>query len=375
MATQVYLHIGQPKTGTTYLQSILWGNRETLKAAGLLLPTTPTGQIHAVVDTVGDPDRSGFPAARVEGAWKRLLDETHAWPGRALVSRESMVSAGPQRIHRIVRDLAPAEVHVIITVRDLARAIPAFWQQTVKVGRTHSLDAYVRSIIDGTEATRGFQHAQFTDLVVQRWAQHVPADRIHVVTVPPPGSPPGTIWQRFAEVLDIGDVPLPDASPVPANPSLGAVEIELLRRTNERLTPRLQGRQRTYWTRQVLANKVLGGRKGDRFALPSFAHDWAVERAEQTIRSLEAVGCDVHGDLDDLRPVKAGSTVPGPDQVSDRELVEAAADTIAELVIQLRDSSFAARRARAKARRRRRRVRPAQARRSLMHRVRSRLRR
>ena len=38
MASQVFLHIGLPKTGTTYLQSVLWGSKAALARDGFLLP-------------------------------------------------------------------------------------------------------------------------------------------------------------------------------------------------------------------------------------------------------------------------------------------------------------------------------------------------
>ena len=38
MAERVLLHIGAPKAGTTFLQTILWKNRESLGAQGLLVP-------------------------------------------------------------------------------------------------------------------------------------------------------------------------------------------------------------------------------------------------------------------------------------------------------------------------------------------------
>ena len=38
MARRVYLHIGLPKTGTTYLQTLMWNNREVLAGQGVLLP-------------------------------------------------------------------------------------------------------------------------------------------------------------------------------------------------------------------------------------------------------------------------------------------------------------------------------------------------
>ena len=36
MARRTFVHIGTPKSGTTYLQSLWWHNREDLAARGLL---------------------------------------------------------------------------------------------------------------------------------------------------------------------------------------------------------------------------------------------------------------------------------------------------------------------------------------------------
>ena len=33
MAARVFLHIGLPKTGTTYLQSVLWGSKAALASS------------------------------------------------------------------------------------------------------------------------------------------------------------------------------------------------------------------------------------------------------------------------------------------------------------------------------------------------------
>ena len=38
MAERVYLHVGLPKTATTYLQTILWANRDVLEEQGVRLP-------------------------------------------------------------------------------------------------------------------------------------------------------------------------------------------------------------------------------------------------------------------------------------------------------------------------------------------------
>jgi superfamily II DNA helicase RecQ len=38
MASKVFLHIGLPKTGTTYLQTVMWADRDRMRAQGVLLP-------------------------------------------------------------------------------------------------------------------------------------------------------------------------------------------------------------------------------------------------------------------------------------------------------------------------------------------------
>ena len=60
----------------------------------------------------------------------------HARPGRrrdpAVISHELFCAADADQAGRAVRSLQPAEVHVVLTVRDMATLLPAEWQETVK---------------------------------------------------------------------------------------------------------------------------------------------------------------------------------------------------------------------------------------------------
>ena len=38
MVERVFVHIGLPKTATSYLQTIIWGNREQLRSVGVTVP-------------------------------------------------------------------------------------------------------------------------------------------------------------------------------------------------------------------------------------------------------------------------------------------------------------------------------------------------
>ncbi len=53
---RAFLHVGLPKTGTTYLQHILWGSKDRLREHGVLLPG-PTRRRHllASLDVREDP--------------------------------------------------------------------------------------------------------------------------------------------------------------------------------------------------------------------------------------------------------------------------------------------------------------------------------
>ena len=50
---------------------------------------------------------------------------------------------------------------------------------------------------------------------------------------PAPGAPPGELWHRFAAGTGIPEGVVDPRIEVPANPSLGAPEVALLRAVNE----------------------------------------------------------------------------------------------------------------------------------------------
>ena len=106
MAERVFVHIGLPKTATTYLQTILWGARDQLRDEGLLVPGT-RHRDHLFASRIlrGEPAR-GARDARAESAWDRLRAEIVAWPERALISHEFFAAASPEQAAAMVAQLA-----------------------------------------------------------------------------------------------------------------------------------------------------------------------------------------------------------------------------------------------------------------------------
>ncbi|NUS49791.1 MAG: hypothetical protein HOQ22_01965, partial [Nocardioidaceae bacterium] len=67
--TRVFLHIGAPKSGTSYLQSTLWRNRALLREHGLLLPGSRAAHYQAMADLRGGVWTDGHS----EWTWDRMV--------------------------------------------------------------------------------------------------------------------------------------------------------------------------------------------------------------------------------------------------------------------------------------------------------------
>ena len=336
----MYLHIGTPKSGTTYLQGALEHNRDKLAAHGVLWPgSTWADQVRAVRD-LADIHPFDKSPADVAGAWQRLVDEIHAWQGHStVVSMEWLVGAQPKHIQRAVDTLAPARVEVVVTARDLARVIPASWQEAMQNWSIFTWDEYLAALKDpesaGIHAGRRLWRQQDLGDILRRWGQAVPAERMHVVTVPAPGGDPGRLWQRFAGVIGIDT---DDYAPPPKerNTSLGVVSAELMRRFNASARARrMTWKQHEYVAKQLLAKQVLSRRAGlePALALPADYYPWVIDHGKRLVAEVEQAGVRVTGDLTELIPdpahAREGVT---PDAISDRELLEAALDGTIGLV-------------------------------------------
>jgi hypothetical protein len=309
MARAMYFHVGAPKTGTTYLQSVLWANRELLLEHGVLVPGGRRfAAFHAAQAIREVPWLTDMPEGK-RGVWDDMQRRIADWPGSAVLSHEFLGSATDGQARAAVAAVAPAEVHVVLTARDYTAVLPAFWQESVKMGARRRLDPYAASVLDGSKG--GPWSLLSLDLlgVLERWGQTLPPEHVHVVTVPPSGSEPDLLWRRFAQAcgLDTQGLVLP---PRAENASLGAVDIELVRQVGAHLPVTLQAKVRRHeWLRGVLAQQVLVGRPGRRPALsPSRARqvrEWSLSTVDEVARR----GYDVVGDLADLTsaPLPAAS--------------------------------------------------------------------
>ena len=97
---RVVLHVGLPKTGTTYLQALLAANRDRLRAAGYPLPVHPTG---CDVPRRGRDPRQprqvrAQPPTRSPAPGRRSASAPGEHDGTTIISHEVLAGASPRQI-------------------------------------------------------------------------------------------------------------------------------------------------------------------------------------------------------------------------------------------------------------------------------------
>jgi hypothetical protein len=336
---RVVLHVGLPKTGTTYLQGLLADHRDELRAAGVLYPFLgPGAMFRGAVEVRGSWAKFGLAEADVVGTWDALCARVRDFAGTTVLSHEVLAGATPEQVRRAFAPLAGLEVHVVVTARDLGRQATAHWQEEVKLGDRFSFRDLERDQLradtgrdagpDAGGVRPHFWHAQDFADALRRWSATIPPGRAHLVVAPPPGAPADELWRRFAAAIGVAPDVL-DARRGSANVSLGAAEVAHLREVNVALGDRLDRASYTRLVKREYAEGALAARAGRPARAPTTLRDVLVPATEAWVAEVRAAGYRVHGDLADLRPVLAGPDDPHPDDVPDHERVPDDADRVA----------------------------------------------
>jgi hypothetical protein len=334
---KVFLHVGAPKTGTSQLQDLLYVNREGLRAQGVLYPAERFDhQFLAALDLLGKS--WGGLEAEAGGAWSWLVRQANAFDGSVVVSHEVFAGATAEQAKAAVAAL-DGEVHLVYSARDLARQIPAEWQEGVKHRRQLRYEKFcadLRAEQPATPMAKWFWSVQDWPDVLARWSATVPVERVHLLTVPPPESPRSTLMERFLDLFEIDSAWLPLSSER-SNVSLGGAETAVIRRINERLPPdRLEGPIYRHYVREVLVHQRLApDSRGPRLQLPPDLVVWVTETTERWIDDLTSAGYDILGDLDELRPHAGDEPWYDPDRAPAGDQLRVAYDAIETLLLEI----------------------------------------
>ncbi len=336
---RVYLHVGTPKSGTSYLQDKLARNRALLERDGFDYVRTRSGDhFEAALDLLGQRWAGAEETAR--GQWDALASQARKSRRDVLVSHEILAGADADAVQRALDSFPGREAHVVLTVRDLGRQIPAEWQERVKHRARRDFAAYLRHTRrhHGRRKVTPFWRAQDVPRILSTWGSALPPSRVHVVTVPPPGAAPGLLWQRYAGVLGL-DPHADWTESVTTNASLGGAEVTLLRRLNADLAERGVPREAyIQWVREGIVKEVLAGRDDSpRATVPPKARPWVEEVTAGWIEQIRGMGVDVAGDLADLEPVWPSDETgwADPDQSDPALVADLAIESLAHVLDKL----------------------------------------
>ncbi len=333
---RVFLHVGLPKTGTSYLQTIVWSHREELRDAGLLVPGRERrDHLWASLEIREDPSlqRRG---RRAPQAWQVVRDQSRAWSGDVLISHEFFGAASHRQAAAMVDALRAddVEVHVVVTARDPLGLFTSSWQEHLKNKGTTPIARYAREVSTDPTVIWNWRALDLR-LVLDRWGTLTDPAQVHVITPPPSEAPRAELWQRFCSVLGLPD-DVADAGAGFANSSMGVSEAETLRRLNQRLRGFDRAFDRGVWIRSYLADDRLAVRAGDPFWPDADQITECRRRGEDAVEFVRAAGFDVVGDIDALRVPADLPERRHPQSVTDAEVADVALDLVADLLGEVR---------------------------------------
>jgi hypothetical protein len=330
------LHIGPHKTGTTALQGALHLARGRLAEHGVVYAGAGRSPVRATLALTGRPAMLG-EASPDMAYWDKLVREVReAGDQRVVISSEFFDEASDAVARRVVADLGGPRVHVVVTLRPLARILPSQWQQYLQNGlRTpylEWLDGILRKPLDNRPTPLFWQRHRH-DKLIARWAAAAGAHNVTVIVVE--GQDRLALLRTFESLLG-----LPAGFLVPeddvVNRSLTLAEAEVVRQLNEEFKHR-EWPGATYAkfmrygaVRQMKGRRPLPGEP--QIATPAWALERVAEISAEMTRNIAGLGVRVIGDLSALsspapsarRPEAGGGDGPADPVIP----VEAAAQAV-----------------------------------------------
>lgn len=212
------IHVGMLPMDTLAVHRALRRNDDVLKSRG-----------HARVLRPLLADGAPSPA------WDRLVERAQgSGEGDVFAADAGLGALDAEDLMRMLAQLQPVPVRVVLTARPLTTALPALWMDRLRTeGETRTLREFVTAALaEGASLDEAATDALALDWVraATKWSQLVGAQNVTLVTLP--GSAADSFrWQRFCEALGVD----PDGLQEPAvKGRLGAITAEIMRRVNQR---------------------------------------------------------------------------------------------------------------------------------------------
>jgi len=324
------VHIGPHKTGTTAIQAALWSSRTRAEVQGVHYASNGRHALSAVLAGIGHTSPwAGGKRPPPRWLWLRLLNEVRSSKAkRVVMSSEYFADATPEGAARVIRELDPERVQIVVTIRPLARIFTSQWQQFVRNQNTTPFDEFVRKHLDDPHPADPpvFWRRHRHDDLVKRWIDLVGADRLTVVALN--DGDRDMVLRAFERLTGLVPGTL-EADPTVQNRSLTLPEIETIRAFNAafreaKLPSILYQRVMRFGATHLMQERTPPPDE-PRIELP----DWSIEPitrvATEMMDNIRATGVRVVGDLDDMLATPPPRVGPAPEVAVSPEVAASAA--------------------------------------------------
>lgn len=322
------LHIGPQKTGTTTVQGAFHRARPTLLDHGVVYAGRDRQAMRAALAVTGRSELRGQrPPAMSD--WTALTEQVAgAADRRVVVSSEFFADTDDATVRRVVEELGGPRVHVVVTLRPLARILSSQWQQYVQNGMRTGYESWLRSMFQKPpyrEPTPSFWQRHRHDRLVERWADAAGVGNLTVIVSDE--SDPLMLVRTFERLLALPEgVLVPDAEV--ANRSLTAGEVEFVRLLNKEFREREwpeEMYQKLFRAGAIMRMKTEHEPAKDepRIKTPRWAVDQAVALNAEMVEKIQTLGVRIIGDIDSLCRAPAARGVAGPSLMAPESALQA----------------------------------------------------
>ncbi|MFF4583927.1 hypothetical protein [Streptomyces sp. NPDC001388] len=308
------LHIGPHKTGTTSIQGALFGAKDRMPAYGVEFPATSRHPMQAVLAACSRGGMIG-DTTPTERHWEQLLEQVRATGARTSVISSEFFADAPDdaTVERVVGQLGGDRVHVLVTLRPLARIMPSQWQQYVQNGLRMGYEDWLEHMLRKAPYEKpnpSFWRRHRHDRLIERWVRVVGADRVTVVVVDDRDRE--GLMRTFETLLGL---PAHLLRPVPdtANRSLTLAETEMLRNLNKEF--RGNGLPDELYSKLIRNGAVMHMKN----ACSPASHDVKISTPAWAVAAAAEIGAEMAGRI----------TAMGVRVIGDPELLSAAPEPAA----------------------------------------------
>jgi len=228
--TDLFIHIGAPKTGTTAIQQYLLKNREALAREGVLYPVGGMlKSAHHVIGAAIFPGRSSRLGAltreeALASSFKEIRREmAERKPRKLILSTEYLWGElSASNIRKLLQPFDDLSIKIVAYLRRQDLLAQSLYVQAVKTGAMESFPAWLKRVVDGEKA--GFDFHK----VLSSWKNSGIAADI-VVRVYEKSQLQGDICADFLATVCPEVTSIPPAKDHVANSGPDRTTVELLR--------------------------------------------------------------------------------------------------------------------------------------------------